>query len=105
MQDCSREVRTRKYNTEMVDKNGLLFQKNSISWALEYIKVSQCADAREGTGRRTVLSNSRRRTRSSRRLMSEDSISRGEAERSGSGVVERSWGTGTDKLCNVEAID
>lgn len=85
----SAEVRTRKYNTGMVDNNGLLFQKNSTSCALEYSKVSQCAPKRD-TGRHTVLSNSRRRTRSSRRSKSENSISRVGSGRSGSGV-ERKW--------------
>lgn len=46
----SAEVRTRKYNTGMVDNNGLLFQKNSISCALEYSKVSQCADPEAEAG-------------------------------------------------------
>ena len=44
-------MRTRKYNTEMVDNNGLLFQKNSTSWDLEYIKVSHCANPRAGEGK------------------------------------------------------
>lgn len=91
----SAEVRTRKYNTGMVDNNGLLFQKNSTSCALEYSKVSRCAPKRD-TGRHTVLSNSRRRTRSSRRSKSEIlSVGSGrveaEVEWSGSGAEQGDW--------------
>lgn len=50
---CGAEGRTRKYNREMIDKKGLLFQKNSISCALEYIEVSHCADPERDRGRRT----------------------------------------------------